>query len=106
VRFDAGEQLAHPERLGDEVRGPEAEGPHRGVLGGHRRDHENRELAEAFVLLQALEQLQPVDLGHHDVEQQQGRLGLLQLGEQAFAPGAHGHLVAVLLEDPRQRLDQ
>ena len=56
-----------------------------------------------MVGLDPLEQLQPVHLGHHDVEQQQvERLGL-QVLEQMLAAGNGQHLVAVLLEDPGQR---
>src|SRR2546422_5535452 len=106
VGFDAGQQLADAERLGNEVGGAEAQGAHRRFLGRHGRRHEDRQVAISLVLLQALEQLQPVHLGHHDVEQQDRGLDLFELGEQPVASGADRYLVSVFFQDPGQRLHQ
>src|ERR1051326_6848786 len=106
VRLDARQQLADAERLGDEIGGAEAERPHRRVFGRHRGHHQDGEVAVALVLLEPFEQLQPVDLGHHDVEQQEGGLDLLEFREQPVAARADGDFVPVLLEDPGQRLDE
>ena len=101
VRLHPGEQLAHPERFGDEVSGTETEGANRGLFRRHRRDHEHRQVLEARVGFHPLEQLQSVDLGHHDVQQEQVEGLRLQVLEQQLAT-RHGHdLVAVLLENPR-----
>ena len=71
--------------------------------GRHRGDHEHRQVLEAGIGLDPLEQLETVHLGHHDVEQQQiERLGG-QVLEQMLAAGDGEHVVAVLLEDPGQR---
>src|SRR5882762_22138 len=106
MRLDARQQLAYAERLGDEIGGAEAERAHRGFFRRHRRHHEDGEVLVAIVLLQAFEQLQAVDLGHHDVEQQERGLDLLQFCKQPLASRTDGYLVPVLLEDPGQRPDQ
>src|SRR3989441_1256294 len=106
VRLDARQQLPHPERFGDEVGRAEAQSAHGRFLGRHGRHHEDRQVAIPLVLLQALEQLQPIHLGHHDVEQQDGGLELFELGEQPVASGADRHLVPIFFQDPGQGLDQ
>ena len=106
VRLDTRQQLSHAERFGDEVGRAQSKRAHRRFFRRHGRDHEHRQVLIALFLLQALEQLQAVDLRHHDVEQQQRGLDLLQLGKQAVAARTDGHLVPVLLEDPGQRPDQ
>jgi hypothetical protein len=49
-----------------------------------------------------LEELEPVHLGHHDVEQQEIELLRAQMVEEVLAPRYGEDLVAVLLEDPGQ----
>ena len=78
VGLHAGEQLLDAERLRNEVGRTEPERLHRRLLGRHGRHHEDGQVLELLVLLQALEQLQPVHFGHHDVEQQELRLFLLE----------------------------
>src|SRR5437667_93135 len=106
VRFDAGEQLAHTERLGDEVGGAQAKRLDRRFLGRHRRDHQDRKVAEPLVGLHLGQELEAVHLGHHDVEQQQVGAFLLELPHEPLATGRDDDLVAVLLEDPHERADQ
>jgi len=106
VRVDAREELAHPERLGDEVGGAESQRAHRRFLGRHGRHHQHRQIAVALILFEALEQLQAVDLWHHDVEQQQRGLDLFEFGEQPVASGADRDLVPIFLQDPGQGLYQ
>ncbi len=106
VRLDPGEQLANPERLGNEVGGTEAERADRGLLGWHRGDHQHRQVLEARIGLDALEQLEAVHSRHHDVEQQEVERLRLQMLEQVLAAGDREHLVAVLLEDPGERAGQ
>src|SRR2546426_3120380 len=100
VRLDAREQLAHAERLGDEVRRAEAERLHGRLLGRHGRDHQHREVPEPVVGLHLLEQLQAVDLGHHDVEEQELRPLLLEPPEEVPPAGGAHDLLPVFLEDP------
>ena len=100
VGLDPGQQLAHPERLGDEVGRAEAERADGGLLGRHRGDHQDRQVLEARIGLDPLQELQPVHLGHHDVEQQQIERLRLEMLEQVLAAGDGEHVVAVLLEDP------
>ena len=102
MRLHPRQQLPHPERLGDEVRGPEAEGSDRRLLGRHGGDHEDRQVLEPGIGLDPLEQLEPVHLRHHDVEQQEVELLRVQVVEEVLAPGHGEHLVAVFLEDPGQ----
>ena len=102
VRLHPGQQLAHPERLGDEVGGAEAEGADGGFLGRHGGDHQDRQVLEPGVGLDPLEELEPVHLRHHDVEQEEVELLGAQMVEQVLAAGDGEHLVAVLLQDPGQ----
>src|SRR5437667_43764 len=102
----AGEQLAHTERLGDEVGGAQAKRFDRRFLGRHRRDHQDRKVAEPLVGLHLGQELEAVHLGHHDVEQQQVGAFLLELPHEPLATGRDDDLVAVLLEDPHERADQ
>ena len=87
VRLDPGQQLAHPERLGDEVGRAEAEGADGGFLGRHRGDHEDRQVLEPRIGLDPLQELQAVHLGHHDVEQQQVELLGLRWSKRCSPPG-------------------
>src|SRR5687768_172387 len=103
MRLHAREQLAHAERLGDEVGCPEAERAHRGFLGWHRGNHEDGQVAIPGVVLYALQQLQPVDLRHHDVEEEQVELVGREMLEEMLAARNGNDFVAVLLEDPGER---
>src|SRR5712664_846540 len=104
VRLDPRQQLAHAGSVGAEVGGAEAQGAHRRFFGRHGRHHDHGQVAVALILLESLEQLQPVHLGHHDVEQEDRGLDLFELGEQPVASGAHRYLVPVFFQDPGQRL--
>ncbi len=97
-----GQQLSHPERLGDEVGGAEAERANRGLFGRHGGDHENRQILETGIGLDPLQQLEAVHLGHHDVEQKQIELFRGQVLEEVLAARGGEHVVAVFLEDPGQ----
>ena len=107
VRLDSRQQLARPERLGDEVRGAQAQRPDgRPFDVLDRGDHQHRQVAEPLVGLDLLEQLQAVDLRHHDVQEQQVRALLLELAEQSFPAGRDHHLVPLVLQDPAEGADQ
>src|SRR5256885_1887505 len=106
VRLHARQQLAHPEWLGDEISGPEAERLDRRLLGRHRREHQHRDVAEPVVCLHFRQQLQAVDLRHHDVEQQEVGALLFQLTDQPLTARRRDDVVTVLLQDPRERADQ
>ena len=60
------------------------------------------QVLEAGIGLHPLEELQPVHLGHHDVEQEQVELLGAQMVEEMLAARHGEDLVAVLLEDPGQ----
>src|SRR5207253_3734968 len=89
-----------------EVGGAQAQRAHRRFFGRHGRHHEHGQVAVALVLFETLEQLQPVHLRHHDVEQEDRGLDLFELGEQPVASRADRYLVSIFLQDPGQRLDQ
>src|SRR6185436_16826800 len=90
------------EGLRDEVAGAEPQGAHRGLLGRHRRDHENRKVLEPIVPFETAQQLEAIHLRHHDVEQDQvERLGFEPL-QQMLAARHRGDVVTVFLEDPPQ----
>ncbi len=98
-----GEEFLDPEWLGDEILGAQPQRADRRLLGRHRRDHQHRQVAPAGVVPDLLQQLEPVDLGHHDVEQQQVELVGGKVLEEVLATGNGDDIVAVLAQDPRER---
>ena len=98
-----GQQLPDSKWLGDEIRGAEAEGANRGLFRRHGGDHQDRQVLEPRISLYSLEQLQPIDLGHHDIEQEQVELFGGEMLEEVLAPGSGKDIVAVFLENPGQR---
>ena len=87
VRLHPRQQLPDPERLGDEVGGAQAQRADGGLFRRHGRDHEHRQVLEAGIGLDPLQQLQAVHLGHHDVEQQQIELLGGRCSKRCSPPG-------------------
>ncbi len=100
-----GDQRAMVDRLGEIVvaAGVEA-GDHvlRRRLGG---DHDHRDEGQALVGLQPAHHFQPVDLGHHDVEQDQVGQGFRHFRQGLLAVGRLDHLVAERAQPHAQDLD-
>src|SRR5437899_895633 len=90
----------HPERRGDEVRRAQAQRLDGRLFGRHRGNHQHGHVPEPIVGLHFREQLQPVDLRHHDVEEQEAGALLLELADESLAAGRRDEVVPVLLEDP------
>ena len=93
---------AHPgldlhdlERLGDIVHGPQLEptGLVLDLVQGGDKDH--RDIAGPFVRFQSGAHLVPVYIGHHDVEQHQVDIVLLQILQRLGAAGGHAQPVIV-----------
>jgi hypothetical protein len=70
---DAGDEFDPVGELHEIVVGPERErfGLHRRFL--FRRQDDDRQLPEAFIGPQLAKDLEPVDLGHHQIEEDNGR---------------------------------
>ena len=100
VGLHPGQQLPHPKWFGDEIGGTEAERANGGLFGRHGGDHQNRQVLEARIGLDPLQQLEAVHLGHHDVEEKQVELFGGQVLEEVLAARGGEDVVAVLLEDP------
>ena len=98
-------ELAHRERLGDVVVGPELEPEHLVDLlrlGGEHDDRDGRALRA-----QALADLEPVHARQHQVEHHEVELLLVEARERLAAVGGLHDLVAVALQrEGEQRLDR
>src|SRR5689334_21518701 len=51
----------------------------------NRRDEENRQILKAGMLANQVGEFEPVEFGHADIEQDDGKIGLKQLFEGFFA---------------------
>ena len=92
--------LVHLEGLDDVVEGAPFDGLHRvldGGVGGHEDDH-----GVGVGLLDAVKQLQPVDVGQSEVEEDQVHARGDPF-ERRGAVGRLGHVVALLLEPGAER---
>src|SRR6266566_5115825 len=76
------------------------------LLAKMKADERFRDIPEPLVGLHLRQQLQTIDLGHHDVEEQEVGPLRFELADQSLAPGRRHHLVAVLFQDPREGADQ
>ena len=101
----AGDQGAVVDRLGEVVVAAGIETGH-DVLGRCLGCHQDyRDEGQAGIGFQPPHHLQPVDLGHHDVEQDQVGQRLAHPGEGLLAVLSHHHLVAQAGEAHAQDLD-
>ena len=98
-------ELAHRERLGDVVVGPELEAEHLVDLLRLGREHDDRH--GRALRAQPLADLEPVDPRQHQVEHDEVELLLGEARERLAAVGRLHDLVAVALQREReQRLDR
>src|SRR5439155_25886381 len=96
--LDLDEQVLEGERLADVVDRPFLQ-PLDAVLGlGPGGQHRHRDVRRLLVHPEQLQDLPPVHLRHHDVEQDQVRLLELGLGEGLVAAGGGGDVVSLLPE--------
>lgn len=70
-RVHATDQLHHAEGLGQVIVGARIKAAYLVELGAFRREHHDGKELRRRVLAQAAENLEPIDLGQHDVEQHQ-----------------------------------
>ena len=100
-RADAGGQLVRVERLGDVVVGAEVEAL--GLVGGRAlgRQQDDRDRAS---LAQLAHDLDAVEVGHDDVEQDDVRADLLGLGQRLLAAARGDDAEALLAEGDRDEL--
>ena len=103
-RFDTRQQLAHPERLRNVIRRAEPERLHGRLFGRHGGKHEHGQIAPLIVGLELPKELEAVDLGHHDVEQEQIGTLFFELGEQAHRVRNGDDLVPLFSKDPAKSL--
>jgi hypothetical protein len=95
-RPDARDQLARREGLGDVVVGAQLEAEHLVALLDTARHHDHGDRRRVGVLLEPAADLPAVELGHHDVEQDDVRPGLPGAPEGVGAVGDARHLPAFL----------
>ena len=103
----AGQHLAHRERLGDVVVGPEVQSGDRVVFGVLRRAEDHRDLRRRGVVFQQPGHPEAAHFAHHDIEQDQ-RITLGVHSEGLLGAVRHIDLVTldfeVELQDLAQRL--
>jgi hypothetical protein len=104
VRVDPRRDLAEVERLADVVVGAGVEGLLEGVLSGARGEHDHLEAAGRLLGPEPLQHLEPVDVGHHQVEEQQVGPERADLVEGVLSVLRRRDLVAVLGERLREHL--
>ena len=102
VRPHAREHLLRVEWLRDEVHRAGIEAAHLVHGVGQGGEEKDREVAPARVGLDAAAGLEAVKAGHEHVEQDDVRLGELQLREGTLAALGHEHLVAGVGEEVEQ----
>ena len=94
-RFDAAAELAHRERLGDVVVGADLEPGDLVGLAAFRGQHDDRHLAARAQLAADFD---PVELGQHQVEDDQVEAALLEALQGFAAVERGGDVVAVLAQ--------
>ena len=102
--LDAGQQLGEVERLGDVVVGAELEAVDHVVRLVARREHEDRR--EVAVLAQPLADLEAVDLGQADVEQDQVVAPRLRRGQAGAAVAGDVDVVVLAVQVDAEALGE
>ncbi len=102
--------------VGDVVHRPQVEAVLLILRGIERRDENDRDLPRRVVMLQRLDDLMPVHVGHHHVEQDQvglqfmgpfdGLNAILGQNDAAVVPEQFGEEVAVLLVIDHENLGE
>jgi hypothetical protein len=95
LRSRQGAQQDRVERLGQVVLGARLDAADHAVGLLQARDHDHRDGVQALVRLEPLEHLEAVEIGHHQIEQDQVELLEREKLERAPAGLGAGHLVAV-----------
>ena len=101
---DPGAQQDRVERLGQVVLGARLDAADHAVGLLQARDHDHRDGVQALVRLEPLEHLEAVEIGHHQIEQDQVELLEREKLERAPAGLGAGHLVAVARQAAKQQV--
>src|SRR6185295_14814745 len=97
-RRDLREQLGFLVGLAEELVHPEGRGLAAMLLGGPRRDHDDRDVLGARVAADVAREVEAVHARHFDVDEHDGRQRLAHLLERLEAVLRRDHLVALALE--------
>ena len=101
---DPGSQQHGVAGLRQVVLGAELDRPDHARCLVERRDHQHRDVTALRILLEPLQHRGPVEVGHHDVEQDQVDRLALEEGQRLPAAGRGQDAVALASEPPHQQL--